>query len=555
MRTAVVDRPDAPFALPNLQRRIISLTIYLGFSALGVGVINGLAQALNYAGIDIFRYYPGLRTYYEGLTVHGVFNVIILTFAFANGFVSLTTARGLNRPLNAGLLVAAFVSLLIGALLAAGAILSGHASVLYTFYAPLQAHWTFYLGLAFIVVSTWITSLNIFLAVAAWRREHPGRRIPLLAFISACTYIFWDIASLGVAVEVVGFLLPWSLGILPATDPMLDRTLFWFTGHPIVYFWLLPVYISWYAMIPRQVGGSLFSDTAVRIVFLMFLVIIPIGLHHQFVDPGISPKLKFAIAFLTFIVFLPSLLTAFSVMYALEIGSRRNGGTGVIAWFFHLPWSDPSVAAQLLAMLGFMLGGITGLMNASYTINLEIHNTTFVPGHFHLTVGTAVALSYMGIAYWMVPYFEQKELWNRKFALAQSWIYFIGVLIFARGLISGGLAGMPRRTAISLIDYPKPPGWFEAGIMTGVGGSMMFIGAAMFFFEIFMTTFFSRAAQIPDIPFTDTIEPPATAGFAVNLDRFRYWIVAAIALCVIIYGPVIGHHIPPNFISPGNANY
>jgi len=132
MRTPVVDRPDAPFALPNLQRRIISLTVYLGFSALGVGVINGLAQALNYAGIDIFRYYPGLRTYYEGLTVHGVFNVIILTFAFANGFVSLTTARGLNRPLNTGLLVAALVSLLIGSLLAAGAILSGHASVLYT---------------------------------------------------------------------------------------------------------------------------------------------------------------------------------------------------------------------------------------------------------------------------------------------------------------------------------------------------------------------------------------------------------------------------------------
>ena len=321
MRTAIVYQPAADFALPPFQRRTISLIIYFGFAALAVGVINGFAQALNYAGIDIFQYYPGMRTYYQGLTVHGVFNVIILTFAFANGFVSLTTARGLNRPLNSTLLAASLASLVACAALAAGAILSGHASVLYTFYAPLQAHWTFYLGLVLIVVSSWLTSINIFVTVHAWRRDHAGERLPLLAFISALTYIFWDIASIGIAIETVGFLLPWSLGLMATTDPLLDRTLFWFTGHPIVYFWLLPVYISWYAMIPRQVGGSLFSDTAVRIVFVMFLIIIPIGLHHQFVDPGISPGLKFAVAALTFIVFLPSLLTAFSVMYALEIGS------------------------------------------------------------------------------------------------------------------------------------------------------------------------------------------------------------------------------------------
>jgi cytochrome c oxidase subunit 1 len=527
----------------------------LGFAALAVGVINGFAQALNYAGIDVFQYYPGMRSYYQGLTVHGVFNVIILTFAFANGFVALTTARGLNRPLNSALLVASLASLATGAALATAAILSGHASVLFTFYAPLQAHWTFYLGLVLIVVSTWLTSINIFLIVHAWRRDHPGERLPLLAFISAVTYIFWDIASIGIAIETVAFLLPWSLGLMATTDPLLDRTLFWFTGHPIVYFWLLPVYISWYAMIPCQVGGSLFSDTAARIVFIMFLIIIPIGLHHQFVDPGISPSLKFAVAVLTFIVFLPSLLTAFSVMYALEIGSRRNGGTGVISWFFNLPWADPSVAAQLLAMLAFMLGGITGLMNASYTINLEVHNTAFVPGHFHLTIGTAVALSYMGIAYWLVPYFEQRELWSRKFALVQSWLYFIGVLILARGLISGGLAGMPRRTAISLIDYPKLPGWREAGIVTSVGGSIMFIAAAMFFIEIGMTAFFGKPARIKDIPFTDTIEPPASEGFFVSLDRFRYWIAASIILCLIIYGPLIISHLPLNRLSVGYTNY
>jgi heme/copper-type cytochrome/quinol oxidase subunit 1 len=56
---------------------------------------------------------------------------------------------------------------------------------------------------------------------------------------------------------------------------------------------------------------------------------------------------------------------------------------------------------------------------------------------------------------------EQKELWSKRLALAQAWCYFIGVLIFARGMISGGLAGMPRRTAFrpSIIACPRAGAW------------------------------------------------------------------------------------------------
>ena len=290
---------------------------------------------------------------------------------------------------------------------------AGKASVLYTFYPPLEADWTFYLGLALVVVSTWITSAAQLVALRGWRKDHPGERVPLLAFMSIATYVMWDIASVGLAVEVVVFLLPWSLGLLPGVDPMLDRTLFWFTGHPIVYFWLLPIYVSWYGLIPKQAGGVLFSDTLTRVAFILFILLVPVGFHHQFVDPGISQGLKFTVAAVTFAIFFPSLMTAFSVMYALEIGGRRRGGNGLIGWFFKIPWSDPSVAAQVLAMIAFLLGGISGLMNASYTMNMEIHNTAFIPGHFHLTIGCAVALSYMGIAYWLIPYLERRELWSR----------------------------------------------------------------------------------------------------------------------------------------------
>ncbi len=551
MSTPVVHVTNEAFSLSASQRGLIRWNLYIGFIVFAVAVINGLGQALQYADINILQYFPGMDTYYQGLTVHGVFNAIVLTFAFANGFVALATARALNRPLHHGLLHSAFWVLLVGTILAASAMFSGEASVLYTFYPPLQAHWAYYLGLALLVVSTWLTSINLFVTLRDWKREHPGRRIPLLAHISVCTYVMWDIASLGIAIEVVGLLLPWSLGLFKNIDPLLSRTLFWFTGHPIVYFWLLPAYVSWYCMVPKQAEGKLYSDSITRVVFLMFIVLsIPVGFHHQFSDPGVGSKMKAVHAVLTFGVFFPSLVTAFSIMAALELGGRRRGGKGLISWFFKLPWGNPALAAQLQAMLVFLLGGITGLINASYNLNQMVHNTTFVPGHFHMTVGTAVALSIIGISYWAIPWLKGRMLWGRKLALFQGWAYFIGVLIFARGMISGGLEGMPRRTAIMQAPYDKPT-WDLAGILIAVGGVLMFISAICFLIVIVGTIFAGKRDQNPEFPYTETIQAPSETGWDRHLDKFWHWVVFTIILILIAYGPFFLQYLPARFLSPG----
>ncbi len=536
-RTPVVLNPDG-WDLPDAQRRVLRWTLYIGYAALTAGVFHGLANALSYAGISILGWFPGLSTYYQGLTAHGVANVLIFTFSFANAFLPLLTARSLSRPLNSGLLWASFAALLIGNVLVIYAVVSNQASVLYTSYAPLQAHWTYYIGLALVVVSTWLAMLNMWGAMRGWRREHPGARTPLLAYISVASYLMWFLASLPIAVSFLGFLVPWSIGLREQIDPLFTRTMFWFTGHAIVYAWLLPAYVSWYALIPRQVGGSLISDSYTRIVWILFLLLsIPTGIHHQYTDPGISQGLKALHGVLTFGVFFPSLATAFSVMAALEIGGRRRGGTGLLGWFRKIPWSDPSVAAQILAMLTFILGGATGLVNASFTMNQVVHNTTWVPGHFHMTVGTAVALTFMGVGYWFVPYLTRRELFGRRLALASSWIYSIGILIFARGMISGGLAGMPRRTFMAEASYSSES-WRLPGILTGIGGTMMFIGVMLFFIVVGLTILIGRRNGEPqDIPVSDTLTTPARSGWEPKLDRLGWWAVAAIILILIAYGP------------------
>jgi cytochrome c oxidase subunit 1 len=552
--TSIVLDPNG-YDLPVGQRKVLRWTVYIGYAALIAGVFHGLANALSYAGISILGWFPGLSTYYQGLTAHGVANVLIFTFSFSNSFLPLLTARALARPLNSPLLWSSFAALVLGNVLTIYAVVGNHASVLYTSYAPLQAHWTYYLGLALVVVSTWLALANMVVALIGWRKAHRGERIPLLAYISVASYLMWLLASLPIAVEFLVFLLPWSLGLRAQVDPLLTRTLFWFTGHAIVYAWLLPAYVSWYALIPRQVGGVLISDSYTRVVWILFLLLsIPTGFHHQYTDPGISNALKAVHGVLTFGVFFPSLATAFSVMAALEIGGRRAGGTGLLGWIRKLPWGNPSVAAQLLAMLTFVLGGATGLVNASFTMNQVIHNTTWVPGHFHMTVGTAVALTLMGVAYWLIPYLTGRALYSSRLALASAWCYTIGVLIFARGMITGGLAGMPRRTFLAEASYSSEA-WRLPGILTGIGGTIMFIGVMLFFLVIALTILLGARTGAPaDIPVSRTLTAPATTGWEPALDRLGLWMVAAIVLILVAYGPfLLGYEI--NAVSPGFRLY
>jgi cytochrome c oxidase subunit I len=548
--TSIVVDPTG-FTLPESQRRIIRWTLYIGYAALIAGVFHGLAQALSYANIDILAYFPGLRGYYQGLTVHGVANVLIFTFSFSNAFLPLMVARALSRPLIPALLWGSLGALIAGNLLTIYAVVTNQASVLYTSYAPLQAHWSYYLGLSLVVVSTWLALLNMWLVLSRWRSDHPGLRVPLLAFISIVSYVMWFLASLPIAVSFLGFLLPWSLGIIDRIDPLLNRTLFWFTGHAIVYAWLLPAYVSWYALVPRQAGGRIISDAYTRGVFILFLLLsIPTGFHHQYTDPGIHTAMKAFHGVLTFGVFFPSLATAFSVMAALEMGGRARGGTGLLGWIRKLPWGDPSLTAQLLAMITFVYGGATGLVNASLSMNLVIHNTTWVPGHFHMTVGTAVAMTLMGVAYWMIPYLTGRELWGRRVALASSWIYTIGVLIFARGMISAGLEGMPRRIFRAQANYTNPA-WDLGGALTGIGGTMMFVGIMLFFLVIGMTLVLGRKGGQPrDIPVAETLTAPDLRGWERHLDRLGFWVIVAIVLILVAYGPFFLTY-SPWFVSPG----
>jgi cytochrome c oxidase subunit 1 len=523
------------------EKKFVGSHLLVAMLALAVGSLFGPLQAFEHAGWDFYIYLkPIFKSYYQGLTIHGVLNALVWTTFFIMGFLTFNVIFGLKRPLkNPTLNKVGFGMMVVGAVVTAIPILLNEATVLFTFYPPLKANWMFYTGLTLVVVGSWVEGWGLFMTYAAWRKENQNERTPFIAFGSLVTALLWQICTLGVAIEILTMLLPWSLGLIEGVDPQLARTYFWFTGHPLVYFWLLPAYISWYAMLPKQAGGGkMFSDSLARLAFWIFLVLsTPLGLHHQYVDPGVPTVWKFIHSMLTFGVFFPSLMTAFTVVASLEHAGRKQGGKGTLAWVGKLNWKDPSVAAQLLAGILFFFGGIGGLANASYNVNLVLHNTAFIPGHFHLTVATGVTLSFMGISYWLLPYLTGKKLWNPKMAIWQAWTWFIGMIVFSNSMHVLGLLGAPRRVPLGLAPY-VPAEWNSRLFQVGVGGAILFVSVILYFIVVVKTaTNKETVAEEVEVPVAESMHDPALG--PIWLDRWSPWIYGALALVVIVYGPVL----------------
>ncbi len=536
----------APAAPPLTKRdlatadRITGWNLGIAIGSLTLGLALGILQGLEHAGLDLYpALYPALKSYYQGLSIHGVLNALVWTTFFICGFFTFAVVRSLKRPLRwPWLSNAALIVMCAGLVMTAYPLLANMATVLYTFYPPLQAHWLFYVGLTLIVVGSWMVGYSLLFTYGAWRKENPGVRTPFIALASLITMVMWQIATLGVAAEILFLLLPWSLGLVSGTDPLLARSLFWYFGHPLVYFWLLPAYVSWYGMLPAQTGGKMFSEPLARMVFWLFLVLsTPVGFHHQYTDPGIPQMWKYMHMALTFGVVFPSLVTAFTVVASLEIGARARGGKGWFGWIRRLNWGDPSYASQNLAMILFAFGGISGITNASYGLNLAVHNTAWMPGHFHLTVGAGVTLTFFGICYWLVPKLTGNQLFTPKLALAQAWTWFFGMLLFANAYHMLGLNyGAPRRTMLGAAPYASPE-WTPYLIESAIGVILLLISATLFFAIIFGTVLIPRKLKTPiEMPVAEPLDPtPAPAW----LDRWFPWVAGAVALILISYGPMI----------------
>ncbi|MFO1446473.1 b(o/a)3-type cytochrome-c oxidase subunit 1 [Bacillus sp. Bva_UNVM-123] len=509
--------------------------LYVAFIALFIGATAGLLQTLVRSGKLTL---PAGIGYYQLLTLHGVVLALILTTYFIIGFIIATQSKTAGEYSNGERkwLWIGYIIMTIGTVLSAILILLNEATVLYTFYAPLQAHPGYYIGLALVIVGSWMSGFVVYHRHARWRKDHRGEVSPLLSFMSVITMLLWHIATLGVAASVVIQFIPWSLGYTERIDVLISRTLFWYFGHPLVYFWLLPAYMCWYAMIPQIIGGKIFSDSLARFAFILLLLFsIPVGFHHQLTEPGIDPAWKFLQVILTFLVVIPSFITAFSLFATFERRGRELGATTLFGWLKKMPWKDVRFLAPFVGMFWFAFAGTGGIINASHQMNQVVHNTIWVTGHFHLSIGAAVMLTFFGITYWLVPSITGRKLTKKinNLGIAQTITWSIGMLFMSGSMHWQGLLGAPRRSSYSTyMGNADTQSWGAYQLAQAVGGSILFIGAILMLIVFVNLVFFAPRGEeeFPVGKAADEAEPTPKV-----FENWKLWIGLSFALILFAY--------------------
>lgn len=486
-------------------------------------------------------------TYYASVTAHGTIIAYAFTTLFALGFGYAVTALSTGAPLrwrNSAWL--AFAIIVAGIICVIAAVVHGRASVLYTFYPPLMASALFYVGITLIIVASWFWVAQTIASFYAWKRANRSQPTPLGLYMVAATALLWMWTSVGAAAELIFQLIPLALGWIDRIDVGLARTLFSWTLHGIVYFWLLPAYIALYLIVPEEAGGRLYSDPMARLSFVLFLVFgLPVGLHHLYMDPEHGSAFKFVQGVLTAFVALPTLLTVFSLCASLEIAGRLRGGRGLLGWLTALPWSRPAVLATGLAAIMLGLGGLGGLINMSYTLNAAVHNTAWVTAHFHLIFGGAVVILYFAIAYWLWPMLTGRSLFSVAAARIQLVTWAVGILVLTLPWHAAGVMGEPRRMAF--FDYSdavlRPTIWLT--IVSLLGGVLVLFSGLHFLWNMVRTQFGEKVVSDISLRFA---RPVFSDGHLPNsLNGFALWNgLTAVALLVAYGWPVAQFFIYPS---------
>lgn len=532
----------------NQKDANLSLTyLFVAFVMLVIGGSLGLLQGLNRAGL---LQLPTWFDYYQTLTAHGILLVLVFTSLFMVGYfyAAISYTLGGLLPLVRKMGWTAFGSFAVGLVMIVTTVVNGTASVMFTFYPPMQASPWFYIGLVFLVLGIWISGAGLFINVAHWRKNHKGQHVPLLAYFGVGVFVLLIGGSIGVTIEVLA-LIPWAFGWKETINVMLSRTLFWSFGHTAVNVWYLAAVSSWYVAVPKFIGGKLFSDSLARLVVILAVVLnIPGGFHHQIVDPAITEPIKFMHVFMSLSIALPSLITAFAMFATFERAGRKKGGKGLLGWFKKLPWGDVRFLAPFIAMAAFIPGGAGGIAQTNNQLNTVAHNTLWVVGHFHLTVGVTVAVSFFGIAYWLIPYLTKRQFTPKinKLGIVQTIIWASGMFLMAGAMHTVGLMGSPRRTSYSTYgDHSTALSWDPYLIFLAIGGTLLFIGVILMGYIVFYMMFKAPKGQT-EFPIA---EPEANAYPTPKwTERWGLWIAVLIAIVATGYAiPVVDMiiHAPP----------
>jgi cytochrome c oxidase subunit 1 len=458
------------------------------------GVVALLVAGIFAVGVVLTRWQEvhllSAEDFYMGLTAHGInaliFWIIFFEMAVLHFAASTLLRSRLATPMWAWI---GFALMLIGAVLNNVAVLQGNSSVMMTSYAPMQAAPHFYLGLILFAVGALLQVFVFFgtLVVAHQEKTYEGS-IPLVTFgaVTAAIIAVFTIAS-GAIILIPTFL--WSIGYVSHIDAEMYRIIWWGMGHSSQQINVAAHVAIWYLIAGVLFGARPMSEKVSRTAFLLYILFLQLAsAHHILVDPGISTEWKiFNTSYAMYLAVLASMIHGLTVPGSIEVAQRAKGLTnGMFEWLRKAPWGNPVFSGFFLSLIIFgFIGGITGVVMGTEQINLIIHNTMYVPAHFHATVAVGTTLTFMALTYLLIPVLFRRQLFLPKLAAIQPYIFGGGMTVLILFLLGAGTLGVSRRHwdmdfTGALVGFEYSGIAYTMMAVGSIGGLLAIVGGAAF---------------------------------------------------------------------------
>ncbi len=429
-------------------------------------------------------------TFYQVLTAHGIDMLIFWIIFFEIAvlyFASSTLLRCRLATPNVAWL--AFALMLIGAITNNVAVFQGGSSVMMTSYVPMMAAPSFYLGLILFAVGALIACFVFFgtLVVAKRDKTYQGS-VPLVTFgaITAAIIAVFTIAS-GAIILIPTFLQ--SVGIVEKVDALVYRTIWWAFGHSSQQINVAAHISIWYAAAAIAFGAKPMSERVSRGAFLLYILFLQLAsAHHLLADPGLSTGWKVVnTSYFMYFAVLASMIHGLTIPGAIEVAQRQKGyNKGLFEWLRKAPWGNPTFSGVFIALIGFgFLGGISGVMMGTEQLNMIIHNTIYVPGHFHATVVVGTTLTFMALTYFLLPVLFRREMISPGLAKIQPYLFGLSMYFFCLVMMGAGTLGVSRRhwdMAFSghALAYEWPGAAYLMMALVGIAGLVAIVGGALY---------------------------------------------------------------------------
>src|SRR3989304_10143372 len=141
-----------------------------------------------------------------------------------------------------------------------------------------------------------------------------------------------------------------------------------------------------------------------------------------------------------YLAVIASTIPGLTVPGSIEVAQRLKGyNKGLFEWIRKAPWGNPVFSGMFLSLIIFgVLGGISGVVMGTEQINIIIHNTIYVPGHFHATVVLGTTLAFMALTYFLIPVLFRRQVVFPVLARWQPYLFGIGMGVFTLAMMGAG---------------------------------------------------------------------------------------------------------------------